>query len=213
MKLAHYHIEHIKEWIGMQNIWYDEIKDELLDHMICSTEHKIQASEMKFIEALAEVCNEVKPFELQRQKLKYEHINSFKEVLTEMTRFSLLKSNSLVLTMSVLAFILFRTPIDNTATLRIYLTSSVLLVMLATLFYTYRHRANHPFSNVYFMAKMNGVCTTNFLIISLIQLLLVDWLIGNPFFLFVLFGLQSWYLFSGIRVLFQSFTRIKHAAH
>ena len=83
MKLSHYQIEHIREYIDAQNIWYDDIKIELLDHIVCNIEHQMEASDIKFIEAAARAIEEVNPSAIQKERLKVEHIATFKEVYHE----------------------------------------------------------------------------------------------------------------------------------
>ena len=83
MKLAHYQIEHIREYIDGQNIWYDDIKIELIDHIVCNIEHQMEDSDIKFVEAAAIAIKEIDPASIQKERLKVEHIATFKEVYHE----------------------------------------------------------------------------------------------------------------------------------
>ena len=211
MKLAHYQIEHIREWINMQNIWYDEIKDELLDHMVCAVEQRMANAEISFVNALAEVCKEVNPTQVQRQKLKFEHFNALKETFSEMKNFDLMKVLSL--TVLFIMFILLQTytTTDNANSLKIFMTASAILVMLFGAIYTYKFRQIKPLSNAFVFSRINGIYLVSFLYASLPQILFWEWLLSHSTLSFIYIGLQFWFIISGIKVLYESFNKLKHA--
>lgn len=213
MKLTHYQIEHIREWIEMQNIWYDEIKDELLDHMVCAVEERMAGSEISFVHALAEVCAEVNPSQMQRQKLRFEHFNALKEAFIEMKQINLTKLLSLGFLF--LCFILLQTytTTDNSNSLKIFMTASAILIFLFGGVYTYKFRQNKPLSNAYVFSRMNGIYLVSFLYASLPQILFWEWLLNEPTRSFIYAGLQFWFVISGIIVLYNSFNKLKHATH
>ncbi|GAB5533241.1 MAG: hypothetical protein Roseis3KO_50180 [Roseivirga sp.] len=48
MKLAHYQLEHINQYISSQNICYTDIKHELTDHIATAIEHKMVKKALHF---------------------------------------------------------------------------------------------------------------------------------------------------------------------
>lgn len=212
MKLAHYQIEHIREWIGMQNIWYDEIKDELLDHIVCAVEEQMTSEETRFADALARVCSEVDPQKLQRQKLMHEHIKTFKNTIGEMLKLRAVKALILIMSLSILVT-LGNTGTSSSTILKLYMFLTVVSVFLVSASFLFRARGKNPLSNIYVVSRTNTVISSSLIIISLTDIFLDDWLITHPIFLFTLMGLLTWFVTSGLIVLKNSFNHHRHATH
>lgn len=213
MKLAHYQIEHIREWINIQNIWYDEIKDELLDHMVCAVEERITRTDISFVNALAEICLEVDPSAIQRQKLKVEHIRAFKEVLLELKEFSPLKLLSFSILIAILTYLQLTPSPDSASYLESVMLCSAVSIFIFAGVYTYRFRQRRPFSNVYIFSRMNGIYFPSILYATIPLTFLENWLISHPVQNFIYVGLQFWFMICGIKVLYKSFNHLKHATH
>lgn len=212
MKLAHYQIEHIKEWISMQNIWYNEIKDELLDHMVCAVEEKMSETQTSFMDALDKVCSEVNPTHLQRQKLKYEHIKTLKDTMSEVLKLKAVKVLALLVSLSLLAT-LSNAGTSSSTILKIYMPLTVVSVFAISALFTIRFRGKNPLSNIYIVSRSNTVISSSLIIISLTDIFLDDWLMIHPIFLFVFMGVLTWYIISGLMVLKNSFNHHTHATH
>lgn len=211
MKLLAFQIEHIKEWIQLQNIWYNDLKDELLDHMICATEEKMANQDLNFVEALAQVCTEVEPRKIQRQKLHHEHLNTLKSSLYQMTMLKIGKVVTLFIALLLYFSALYW---GGTAQdiLDIYMSAAVLIVLIVSMLYTYRLRSKNPLANLYIMSKLNAVSSSSFLFVALSNLLFSDWIIQNEIALLAFIGVSSWWMITGSDVLFQSYKKIRYAA-
>jgi hypothetical protein len=214
MKLAHYQIEHIREYIDAQNIWYDDIKIELVDHIVCNIEYQMEASDIKFIEAAARAIEEVNPSDIQKERLKVEHIATFKEVYHE--AIGLFSGSKIYLAvMAVLAGILlviFSSDLEEA--LRLFSTTSLTALFVNFLARTYFNRKFKPLYNSYFMSRLNAVYTSALLFTSLIGLLVADWLVQSPVALIIYICTFNLYLIASFTVMNRTFNKLKnHAAY
>lgn len=212
MKLAHYQIEHIRQWISMQNIWYDEIKDELLDHMVCAVEEQMEFREVNFADALAQVCSEVNPQKLQRQKLKYEHLKTLKDTLGEMLKLKAVKALGLIASLSILVA-LGNIGTSPSTILKLYMFLTIVSVFAISASFLFRLRGKNPLSNIYVVSRSNTIISSSLIIISLTDIFLDDWLMNHTVFLFMFMGLLTWYVISGLMVLNDSYNHHRHATH
>lgn len=212
MKLAHYQIEHIRQWISMQNIWYDEIKDELLDHMVCAVEEQMEFREVNFADALAQVCSEVNPQKLQRQKLKYEHLKTLKDTLGEMLKLKAVKALGLIASLSILVT-LGNIGTSPSTILKLYMFLTIVSVFTISASFLFRLRGKNPLSNIYVVSRSNTIISSSLIIISLTDIFLDDWLMNHPVFLFMFMGVLTWYVTSGLMVLNDSYNHHRHATH
>jgi hypothetical protein len=214
MKLAHYQIEHIKEYIDAQNIWYDDIKIELVDHIVCNVEHQMEVSDIKFIEAAARAIEEVNPSAIQKERLKVEHIATFKEVYNE--AIGLFSGSKIYLAvMAVLAGILlviFSSDLEEA--LRLFSTTSLTVLFVNFFARTYFNRKFKPLYNSYFMSRLNAVYTSALLFTSLIGLLVADWLVQSPVALIIYICAFNLYLIASFMVMNRTFNKLKnHVAY
>ena len=196
----------------MQNIWYDEIKDELLDHVVCAVEEKMLFIEISFTDALTQVCSEVNAQKLQRQKLKYEHIKTLKDTFSEMLKLRALKALILVLSLSTLATLAI-TGTSPSTILKLYMFLAVISVFTISTSFIFRFRGQKPLSNIYVVSRSNTVISSSLVIISLADIFLDDWFMSHPVFLFLFMGLLIWYIISGLIVLKDSLSKHKYATH
>jgi hypothetical protein len=213
MKLAHYQIEQIKEYIDQQNIWYDDIKDELLDHIICAVEADMEANESKFVDALGKALTEVSPNELQRQKLKVEHVQAFKDVFTT---FKQLVSGPKILYVVLLLLLNIsitqvRT-IDLNEFLKLLHLCGLVLLFLNFIIRTLNNHKFRPLYNVYFMSRLNAIYTSSLISTSIISLLLSNWLVQTPTALVAYSTLFMTYLIASFIVLNRTFLKVKEHA-
>jgi hypothetical protein len=214
MKLAHYQIEHIKEYIDAQNIWYDDIKIELVDHIVCNVEHQMEVSDIKFIEAAARAIEEVNPSAIQKERLKVEHIATFKEVYNE--AIGLFSGSKIYLAvLAVLAGILlviFSSDLEEA--LRLFSTTSLTVLFVNFFARTYFNRKFKPLYNSYFMSRLNAVYTSALLFTSLIGLLVADWLVQSPVALIIYICAFNLYLIASFMVMNRTFNKLKnHVAY
>ncbi|WP_339609502.1 hypothetical protein [uncultured Roseivirga sp.] len=214
MKLAHYQIEHIQEYIDGQNIWYDDIKIELIDHIVCNIEHQMEDSDIKFVEAAAITIKEIDPASIQKERLKVEHIATFKEVYHEII--DLFSGSKIYLAVvAILAGVLLTTVSnDLEETLRLFSTTALTALFVNFFARTYFNRKFKPLYNSFFMSRLNTVYTSALLSTSLIGLLLTDWLVQNPVALIIYISTFNLYLIASFRVLNRTFNKLKnHVAY
>ena len=210
MKLAHYQIEHIREYIDGQNIWYDDIKIELIDHIVCNIEHQMEDSDIKFVEAAAIAIKEIDPAAIQKERLKVEHIATFKEVYHEII--DLFSGSKIYLAVvAILAGVLLITVSNNLEeTLRLFSTTTLTTLFVNFFARTYFNRKFKPLYNSYFMSRLNTVYTSALLSTSLIGLLLADWLVQNPVALIIYISTFNLYLIASFKVINRTFNKLKH---
>ena len=208
MRLAHYQIEHIKEYIDHQNIWYKDIKDELLDHIICAVEEEMEHNDTKFVDALAKVILEVKPKALQRAKLKTEHLRTFKSVYQEFSTVLQTKPYQIVLAIAFAACIILTSgSLDDT--LRIYHMLGLVALFFNFFIRTWGNMKFQPLHNTLFMSRLNATYTPALLITSLVSLLLSDWLQQAPLALLIYISLFNCYILACFHLLNRSFVELK----
>jgi hypothetical protein len=210
MKLAYYQIEHIREYIDAENIWYDDIKIELVDHIVCNIEQQMKVSDIKFVEAAALAIEEINPSSVQQERLKVEHIATFKEVYHE--AIDLFSSSKLLYTiLSLLAGILM---VELSSDLGKNLYGFIILSFVALFFSfvirTLFNKKFKPLHNVYFMSRMNAVYTIGLGVNSLIALFLTDWLARNPIVFIIYISALSIYLIAGFRVMNKTFKKLQN---
>ncbi len=214
MKLAHYQIEHIREYIDGQSIWYDDIKSELLDHIICNVEHRMATSDIKFVEAAALAIEEINPSAIQKERLKVEHIATFKEVSQEII--GLFSGSKIYLAVAAILAGVLLTTVSNDLeeTLRLFSTMALTALFLNFFARTYFNRKFKPLYNSFFMSRLNTVYTSALLSTSLVGLLLTDWLVQNPVALIIYISTFNLYLIASFRVLNRTFNKLRnHVAY
>lgn len=209
MKLAHYQIEHIKEYIDQQNIWYDDIKDELLDHIICAVEADMEANESKFVDALGKALTEVSPNELQRQKLKVEHIQTFKDIAAELKAFVSTKKVAYTLAATAISYAIIRFSVDLEEAMKVFQPAMILALMLSFAIPTVSNRALRPLKNAYFISRLNTIYTSAFLASSIINLLALDWLIVHPKALIIYITIFICYVIAGFLLMNKTMLKLK----
>ena len=209
MKLAHYQIEHIKEYIDRQNIWYDDIKDELLDHLICAVEAEMETNEIKFIDALDKVLAEVNPNELQRQKLKVEHVQTFKDLASELKAFVSTKKVIFTLAATAISYAVIRFSVDLEEAMKVFQPAMILALMLSFAIPTVSNRALRPLKNAYFISRLNTIYTSAFLASSIINLLALDWLIAHPKALIIYITIFICFVIAGFLLMNKTMLKLK----
>lgn len=95
MRLEDYQIQQIQGYLDEQSIWYNDIKEEILDHIISFVEQRTEASNEDFVVILAEVLSEVDIPNIQRQKAAKESKVTLSLIAHEML--SYLKGRRLVI--------------------------------------------------------------------------------------------------------------------
>lgn len=69
MKLNPSQIQEIDRLIGDHNIWYDDLKNELTDHVASAVEDRLGQENTSFDHALMQVMEEIDPEKIQRQRM------------------------------------------------------------------------------------------------------------------------------------------------
>lgn len=213
MKLAHYQIEHIKEYIDGQNIWYDDVKNELLDHIICAVEVDMEANQRSFVDALGKVLIEVNPNTLQRQKLKVEHIQAFRDVLLELKRIVSGQRTLYIILFLLLNIAITRvTALDLKEYLKLLHLGGLVLLFFNFIIRTLTNHKFRPLYNVYFISRLNSIYTSSLIGTSLISLFLSSWLVQTPVALVVYSTAFMTYLTASFFVLNRTFLMVKRHA-
>jgi len=101
MKLAHYQIEHIKDYINDQDIWYKEIKEEILDHIVSAVEIQMTESSNDFLETLAQVLTEIDILSIQKAKASLESKTTLRLIGIEMLTYLKGKRLAMILLMFI----------------------------------------------------------------------------------------------------------------
>lgn len=214
MKLAHYQIEHIREYIDGQNIWYDDIKEELLDHIVCNVEDYMRSGDIKFVEAAALAIKEVNPSAIQKERLKVEHIATFKEVYHEIIDLFSGSKIYLAVVAILVGVLLITISNDLAETLGLFSTTALTALFVNFFARTYFNRKFKPLYNSYFMSRLNTIYTSTLLFTSLISLLLADWLVQDPVALIIYISTFNLYLIASFRVINRTFNKLKnHVAY
>ena len=84
MRLEYYQIQQIQNYLDSQGIWYIDVKEEVLDHVISSVEERLTQSPNDFLETLAQVLCEIDIISIQQQKVKSEFVKGLKLIGSEM---------------------------------------------------------------------------------------------------------------------------------
>ena len=212
MKLAHYQIEQIREYINAQNIWYQDVKDELLDHMVCAVEEDMIRHNSTFVDAVAKVIVEVKPNRLQRTKLKTEHVRTYKEAYLTLIEVVTKQSYLIALAIGISAAAIFVFS-DLNELLNVYTLGFMVLLFYNFFVRTWNNRAFYPLYNTFFMSRLNALYMPGLIIPSLVNAWAADWLTQQPWLLLGYFSLFNCYVIISFLVLNKSFIKLrKHAS-
>jgi hypothetical protein len=174
----------------------------------------MEVSDIKFVEAAALAIEEINPSAVQQERLKVEHIATFKEVFHEVI--GLFSGSKIYLAVSaVLAGILLITfSSDLAETLGLFSTTALTALFVNFFARTYFNRKFKPLYNSYFMSRLNAVYTSAILFTSLISLLVSDWLVQNPVALIIYISAFNLYLIASFRVMNLTFKKLKnHVAY
>ncbi|MFT6969889.1 MAG: hypothetical protein ACJAXX_000452 [Roseivirga sp.] len=214
MKLAYYQIEHIREYIDAENIWYDDIKIELVDHIVCNIEQQMEVSDIKFVEAAALAIEEINPSAVQQERLKVEHIATFKEVYHEAIDLFSGKKIFYPMLFVLAGILLVELSSDLGKNLYDFIILSFVALFFSFVIRTLFNKKFKPLHNVYFMSRMNAVYTIGLGVNSLIALFLTDWLARNPIVFIIYISALSIYLIAGFRVMNKTFQKLQnHVAY
>lgn len=89
MKLNPNHISRIQTRIGLELVYYTDIRAELIDHIACKIETEINRED-EFEDLLRKTLTEIDPRKFQRQLLMQAHLNSLKEFLVDFSNLRIL---------------------------------------------------------------------------------------------------------------------------
>ncbi|KYG80861.1 hypothetical protein AWW67_08545 [Roseivirga seohaensis] len=171
-------------------------------------------SDIKFVEAAALAIEEINPSAIQKERLKVEHIATFKEVYQEII--GLFSGTKIYLAVvAILAGVLLTTVSnDLEETLRLFSTMALTALFVNFFARTYFNRKFKPLYNSFFMSRLNTVYTSALLSTSLVGLLLTDWLVQNPVALIIYISTFNLYLIASFRVLNRTFNKLRnHVAY
>ncbi|MFY0592400.1 hypothetical protein [Roseivirga sp.] len=208
MKLAHYQLEQIEDYIKDQNIWYDDVRQELLDHVATAVEEKMENEDFSFVDACGEIFTTIDIPKFQRHKLKYEHIATLKEVGNEMlTFFQGAKLLCLVAIISASAVALAQPALTKEWfwTLTVWSPALLLFYFIIVPIYARKYRVLYL---SYYMSRVNALYTPTFLIISLLGYL-DAWFLQNTSIALVVFSIFYLFVISALSVLHKTLKKVK----
>lgn len=94
MKLSTCQFNQIQSHLSKGNIYYTDIKEELVDHFASKVEDAMDKG-ISFDEAFSEVSKEIKPSSFQRRILLASHLGFLKAIFNNMLRISILMKSLL----------------------------------------------------------------------------------------------------------------------
>ncbi|RAI92147.1 hypothetical protein [Algoriphagus yeomjeoni] len=106
MKLSLSQIAQIQSSLSGGNIYYDDIRAELVDHMASKVEDAMEAG-MSFERSLSEVRKEIKPSTFQRMILISSHLGFLKTIASNMLKGSILLKSIPLFAVSLFFIYLF----------------------------------------------------------------------------------------------------------
>lgn len=213
MKLVHYQIEHIEEYINSQGIWYDDVKAELLDHIICSVEERMLERGLAFKDVLADVLVEINVNKFQRTKLKYEHLNTYKEVFREMSGFLKgIKFFILTLLVTLAVFVCYQpmnSPVANLQVLSMGIVVFAMFYFIGLPAYDRKYRALY---HCFYMSRVNAVTIPILITVSVFEGRLADWLMSTPLLATILYSFILLFIASATLVMNRTYKEVKQRA-
>ncbi|MBO3697796.1 hypothetical protein [Roseivirga sp. E12] len=208
MRLAHYQIEQIKEYINDQNIWYDDVREEILDHVATAVEERLNTTDISFVDACAEMFREMDINKFQRQKLKYEHLATLKEVGKEMMTFLTGKKLAFLILMITATYFIFSLSVnlsENIWFLSIY--GPVILMIYFIIIPTYARRFRVLYQS-YYLSRINAIYSPSFVLMSVFGWM-EAWLLNNMTIAIILFTLYHLFVVSGLRIMHKTLKQVK----
>jgi len=208
MKLAHYQIEQIREYIKDQNIWYDDVREEILDHVATAVEERMSAAPLNFVTACAEVFEAVDLQKFQAQKLKAEQIESVKVVCKEMLTFLTgIKLVYLVaiITINFLVFAIF--PALREDFLLFFTWAPIMSMIYYIIIPTYARKFRVLYHSFY-VCRIYAIYLPAFMATSIVTLC-EKWLLSHPSFAITLFAAYHLFVISGVLVMNRTLKQVK----
>lgn len=208
MKLTPYQIEQITVYIDDQNIWYDDVKAEIIDHVATAVEEKMASEELAFIEASAEVFLALNINRFQRHKLNYEHLATLREVGNEMLTF--LKGKRLLYMIAIISVSGLGFSISTTATewlfaLGIGLPALPGIYFLVILNYPRKHPIRYQ---SYYVSKVHAINLPICMILPM-ALWAEDWLLAHPIIAVTFFSAYPLFVVAGLMVINKNLKQVK----
>lgn len=208
MKLAHYQIDQLKEYISTQSIWYEDVREEILDHVASIVEEKMTEEDVSFVNASAEAFNELDIHKFQRAKLLAEHKAVLKEVLREMKSF--LSGTRLIYLATLVSFIGFIFSINADLTQEIWpfaMMGPILLMVYFIAIPTYLRKYRVLYLSYYF-SRINGIYLPTMFFSSLITWA-DDWLLSRPLWCIAITSFYFLYVASGLLIMNRTLKKVK----
>lgn len=208
MKLAHFQIEQIKEYIDSKSIWYDDVKTEILDHVATAVEEKMATDQVKFVDACGDVFLELDVNKFQRHKLKYEHLATYREVGSEMLTFfkgKRLLYLILIITASFLGFSISASTTEWFWTLGIWMPLALMFYFIIIPTYARKYRV---FYQSYYMSRINAIHLPVFMSASIVGWT-EDWLLSYPIIAITLFSAYHLFVISGLIIMNRTLKQVK----
>lgn len=208
MKLAHYQLEQIRTYINDQSIWYDDVREEILDHVATSVEAKMTNTDIRFVDACAEVFKELDIQSFQRQRLKYEHIATFRDVFQVMLSFFTGKRLLYLVTIiscTFFAYSLSTEWVENYWLLTIWGPVVLMFYFIAIPVHARRFRVLYQ---SYYMSRINAIYTPAFLLTSVFGWT-EDWLLAHTNWALIFFTAYHLFVVSGLMVMHNTLKQVK----
>lgn len=208
MKLTLYQIEQIQEYIDTQDIWYDDVKQEILDHVATAVEERMESKEIKFIDACGDIFLELDINKFQRHKLKYEHIATLREVGSEMLSF--LKGKRLfflimIISASGLGFSISSSITQGLWILGIWMPLTLMVYFIFIPAFASKFRVVYQ---SYYVSRINAIYLPAFIGLSAIMWI-EDWLLTHPIIAIIFFSTYHLFVVAGLIIMNKTLNLVK----
>ena len=208
MKLTHFQIEQIKEYSDTQSIWYDDVKQEILDHVATAVEEKMESGEINFIDFCGDVFLELDVNKFQRHKLKYEHLATLREAGNEMLTF--LKGKRLLYLVTIISLSGLGFSISSSFTLGLWTLGIWMPLTLIFYFIIIPNRSKkyRVLYQSYYMSRVNAVYLPTFLSLSAIGWA-ENWLLARPILAVTIFSVYHLFVIAGLIIIHKTLKQVK----
>lgn len=211
MKLAHYQLEHINQYISSQHICYTDIRHELTDHIATSIEHKMAEENTSFANAFSQTIEEVSCSAIQRKKLINETLALWKMVGAN--AFDLLKGYRalmLVLAASLCSLMFFSNlglqSLDN------WFSTGINVLAIIPVITCLLDKKLKPYKQSYFMSSVVGLYLLVQILVS-IKTFLFDRLVApTPLIQTIYFSMVIFSILLGFQLINNAYRKVKRYA-
>ncbi|MCE7995123.1 MAG: lipase maturation factor family protein [Roseivirga sp.] len=209
MKLAHYQLAHITDYINAQNICYTDIRHELTDHIASAVEHKITEEGLSFAEAFSDSIEQVDCTAIQRNKLINETLALWKTM--GRNAIDLLNGYRLLMLMLIAcATSLTYFSGMSAENLENWFSTGINVLIMIPVIACLLDRKLKPYKQSYFMSSVVGLYLMVQIIISL-KTFVFDNLIDSSLIIqTIFFSIVLFVISLGFQLISKSYLRVKN---